>query len=158
MDTSFKLQLEKLYDLATSATATTNFYNQVYTIRYRRFGHQTYLFLFVLWTEEKDYFATPRKTEKIIIQKYCTQFLNNNFVDRFSIRLLTHDTQVSSVTKLVFCFVTSLLTKHSISRPRLRRHSFDYKTGFATSQFDSSITSQTTITQSSALSSYVCGR
>lgn len=52
MDTSSKLQLEKLYGLAVSATATTNFYNQVY--KYIGFINQSAFLMHILEEDEKD--------------------------------------------------------------------------------------------------------
>ena len=52
MDTQSKQQLEKLYDLAVSATATTNFYNQVY--KYVGYINQSAFLMHILEEDEKD--------------------------------------------------------------------------------------------------------
>lgn len=52
MDTSSKLQLEKLYGLASSATATTNFYNQVY--KYIGYINQSPFLVHILDEDDKD--------------------------------------------------------------------------------------------------------
>ena len=54
----------------------------------REFGHRVGILFHNLVIHKTLNFSTPRKTDKIIYQKYCTQFLIYNFVDRFSVRSL----------------------------------------------------------------------
>jgi hypothetical protein len=75
MDTSSRNELEKLYGLAKSATATTHFYNQVYKYkdcgwnREYAFGHRYGSPQKALLSSSRHVALTTGKTDKIITRK-----------------------------------------------------------------------------------------
>ncbi len=58
------------------------------------FGHQVGSLFHPFGIHKTLNFSTPGKTDKIILQKYSAQFLKNNFVDQFFVRISRNMTNV----------------------------------------------------------------